>query len=96
MTSILVVDDQKAQRKNLAFYLKSQNFEVDTSESGEEALGKIESGYFDVVIADYKLEGMNGQEFMHLAQKKQPALEFIIMTAFGSIPLAIDFVRLIF
>jgi len=93
MTSILVVDDQKAQRKNLAFYLKSQNFEVDTAESGEEALGKIESGYFDIVIADYKLEGMNGQDFMRLAQKKQPALEFIIMTAFGSIPLAIDFVR---
>ena len=93
MTSILVVDDQKPQRKNLAFYLKSQNFEVDTAESGEEALGKIETGYFDIVIADYKLEGMNGQDFMHLAQKKQPALEFIIMTAFGSIPLAIDFIR---
>jgi len=29
MTSILVVDDQKAQRKNLAFYLKSQGYEVE-------------------------------------------------------------------
>jgi DNA-binding NtrC family response regulator len=93
MTSILVVDDQKAQRKNLAFYLKSQGYDVDTSESGEEALGKLETRHFDIVITDYKMDQMSGQELMTLAQKAHPHLEFIVMTAFGSIPLAVDLIK---
>lgn len=93
MTSILVVDDQKALRKNLAFYLKSQGYEVDSAESGEEALDKIKSGYFDIVIADYKMENMSGYDLMLQAKAGQPAIEFIIMTAYVTVPLAIESIR---
>jgi DNA-binding NtrC family response regulator len=93
MTNILVVDDQKAQRKNLAFYLKSQGYDVDTAESGEEAQVKIGSGAFDLVICDYKLGKMDGLELMKLIQKSHPSLDFVVMTAFGSIPLAVDFIK---
>jgi DNA-binding NtrC family response regulator len=93
MTNILVVDDQKAQRKNLAFYLKSQGYDVDTAESGEEAQVKIGSGAFDLVICDYKLGKMDGQELMKLVQKSHPSLDFVVMTAFGSIPLAVNFIK---
>jgi DNA-binding NtrC family response regulator len=93
MTSILVVDDQKAQRKNLAFYLKSQGYNVDTAESGEEALGKIESIQYDLVISDFKMEKISGLELMIQGRNFRPSTEFIIVTGFASIPLAVDFIR---
>ena len=93
MVGILVVDDQKAIRKNLAFYLKSQGYEVDSAESGEEALQKIKDSYFDIVIADYKLDKMTGHELMREARTVQPTLEFIIITGVGNMPLAVEMVR---
>jgi len=93
MASILVVDDNRAQRKNLAFYLKSQGYEIDSAESGEEALAKIEAGCFDIVVSDYKMEKINGHKLMLQAQKMQPSLEFIIITAYSSVNLAVDLVR---
>lgn len=93
MAKILVVDDQRALRKNLAFYLKSQGFTVETAESGEEALEIINGTSFDIVITDYKMEGMDGYELMKRVKNNRPAVEFIIMTAYGNIPLAVDIVR---
>jgi DNA-binding NtrC family response regulator len=93
MTNILVVDDQKAQRKNLAFYLKSQGYDVDTAETGEDALSKLELCCFDLVITDFKMENVSGFELMKAGQKIRPSTEFIIITGFGSIPLAVDSIR---
>ncbi len=90
MASILVVDDQKAQRKNLAFYLKSQGYDVDTADSGEEALDKLQSTNFDLVISDLKMEEISGLELLKRGRKIRPSTEFIIITGFGSIPLAVD------
>jgi DNA-binding NtrC family response regulator len=93
MAKILVVDDQKALRKNLAFYLKSQGYSVETAESGEEALDKINSAIFDIVITDHKMGAMTGYDLMKRAKKTRPSTEFIVMTAYGNIPLAVEVVR---
>ena len=93
MVSILVVDDQKAIRKNLAFYLKSQGYDVDGAESGEEALEKIKDKDFDVIITDYKLDKMTGHELMIQARTVQPTLQFIIITGVGNVPMAVEAIR---
>lgn len=93
MVRILVVDDQKTLRKNLAFYLKSQQFDVDTAESGEEALEKIRSTAYDVIVSDYKMREMNGYDLLKNVKKIQPTAAFIMVTAFGNIPLAVEAIR---
>jgi len=93
MANILVVDDQKVLRKNLAFYLKSQGYNVDTAESGEEALGKIDETHFDIVISDYKMGKLSGYDMMKQAKQLHPTTSFIMMTAYGNIPLAVDMVK---
>jgi len=93
MVNILVVDDQKALRKNLAFYLKSQGYEVATAESGEEAIEKIAHVYYDIVIADYKMGQMSGYDLMKAAKAVHPSTLFIIITAYGDISLAVDVMR---
>ena len=93
MANILVVDDQKVLRKNLAFYLKSQGYIVDTADSGEEALEKIKDTNFDIVITDYKMGNLSGFDLMKKTKQLHPSTQFIIMTAFGNIPLAVEMVR---
>jgi len=93
MVNILVVDDQKVLRKNLAFYLKSQGYEVDSAESGEEALEKIRQKFYDMVIADYKMGNMSGDDLMKAARTIHPAMLFVIVTAYGNINLAVDMMR---
>lgn len=93
MANILVVDDQKVLRKNLAFYLKSQRFNVDTAGSGEEALEKIRTTRYDIIISDYKMGKMTGHDLMKQAKQLHPSSAFIMMTAFGNIPLAVEVIR---
>lgn len=93
MANILVVDDHKALRTNLAFYLKSQGFDVDTAGSGEEALEKIQTACFDIIISDYKMGKMSGHDLMKLARQLHPSSAFIMVTAFGNIPLAVEVIR---
>ena len=93
MAKILVVDDQKALRKNLAFYLKSQGYSTDTAGSAEEALDKINKTFFDIVITDYKMGAMTGYDLMKRVRKTHPSTEVIVMTAYGNIPLAVEVVR---
>ncbi len=93
MANILVVDDQRVLRKNLAFYLKSQGHAVDTADSGEEALERIKDTYFDIIISDYKMGKLSGYDLMKKAKQLHPTSQFIIMTAFGNIPLAVEMVK---
>jgi len=93
MVNILVVDDQKVLRKNLAFYLKSQGYNVDTADSGEEALEKISGAYFDIIISDYKMGKISGYDLMMKSKQLHPTTAFIMMTAFGNIPLAVEMVK---
>jgi DNA-binding NtrC family response regulator len=93
MANILVVDDQRVLRKNLAFYLKSQGHDVDTADSGETALEKLKDEYFDIIIADYKMGDISGYDLLKKSKQIHPSSEFIMITAFGNIPLAVEVVR---
>ncbi|MEE8417629.1 MAG: sigma-54 dependent transcriptional regulator, partial [candidate division Zixibacteria bacterium] len=72
---------------------KSQGFDVDTSESGEEALEKIKTTCFDIIISDYKMHEMTGYDLMKQAKQLHPSSAFIMMTGFGNIPLAVEMIR---
>lgn len=56
---ILVVDDEKEIADLVTFYLESENFEIVTSYSAEDALGHIKKGKFDLAILDIMLPGVH-------------------------------------
>ena len=88
---ILVADDEKIKRVTLAQDLETQGHEVVTAGDGAEALEKLLAGQFDVVVTDLKMPKLDGIEL--LKQIKHDHLtnaEVIIMTAYGSIPLAVE------
>jgi len=61
---ILVVDDDKTTRKLLSLYLKGAGFEVSTAENGLNAMEKLGSETFQLVLTDLNMPFMDGIEFI--------------------------------
>ena len=92
---ILVVDDEKIKRVTLADDLATQGHEVVAAADGTEALGQMEQGRFDVVVTDLKMPKMDGIELLkQIKQGVQADVEVIMMTAYGSIKVAVEAVKL--
>lgn len=92
---ILVIDDEKMKRVTLAEDLESQGHTVVTAANGAEGLEKLQAGRFDVVVTDLKMPQVDGIELLkHIKQGPWQDVEVIMMTAYGSIPLAVEAVKL--
>lgn len=93
---ILVVDDEKIKRVTLADDLATQGHEVLTAADGEDALQQLGSGPFDVVVTDMKMPRLDGLELLKWIKQGPLAgeIEVIMMTAYGSIPVAVEAVKL--
>lgn len=85
---ILLVDDEESMRFTLTEVMLKENYIVDTSTDGEEALKKIHTNHFDLIILDMKMPKMDGLETLQHIKEKDPIATVIIMTAYGSKELA--------
>jgi DNA-binding NtrC family response regulator len=92
---ILVVDDEKIKRITLADDLATQGHDVVTAADGDEALEKLAAAPFDVVVTDLKMPRLDGIELLkRIKEGPLAAMEVIMMTAYGSIPVAVEAVKL--
>ena len=92
---ILVVDDEKIKRVTLADDLATQGHDVVVAADGEEALEKLAAGPFDVVVTDLKMPRLDGIELLkRIKQGPLAEMEVVMMTAYGSIPVAVEAVKL--
>jgi DNA-binding NtrC family response regulator len=92
---ILVVDDEKIKRITLADDLAAQGHEVAMASDGEEAFEKLSQGRFDVLVTDLKMPKLDGLELLkRIKQGPLAEMEVIMMTAYGSIPVAVEAVKL--
>ncbi len=78
---ILVVDDTPVNLVVAKGMLKESMADIETAESGEEALEKIKAGHYDIVFLDHKMPGMDGVETLGHAKKYAPDTSFIALTA---------------
>ena len=63
--SVLVIDDNFESLKALTSLMSALGAEkISEVESAEEALELVKNQQFDLIVADYRLEGMNGVEFL--------------------------------
>jgi DNA-binding NtrC family response regulator len=87
---ILIVDDELIMRESLAGWLERDGHAVQTAASGEEALEKLMQTHFDIFLVDIKMEGMSGLEVLRRVKESDPDAEVVMITAYGSIPSAIE------
>jgi DNA-binding NtrC family response regulator len=90
MKRILVVDDDRQMRLDLAEILTIEGYDVDNVGSGEEALEMIKRRNYDIVLSDLKMPGMNGLELLDHVRKLSPETRIIMITAFATIESAVE------
>jgi diguanylate cyclase (GGDEF)-like protein len=92
-TQLLVVDDDELIREMLTDILNEMGYACDTAGDGEQALAKIDSEKFDLVLLDLMLPKMSGQETFEALKSKDENLPIIIITGHGSIESAVEFLK---
>jgi two-component system response regulator AtoC len=86
---ILVVDDEAKMRRILELSLKSMGHEVEQAGDGQEALAKIESGSFDLVLTDLRMPRLDGIGLLTALRDADNDIPVIVMTAYGTIETAV-------
>jgi DNA-binding NtrC family response regulator len=90
---VLVVDDERSLRFTLSESLSEEGYRVETASDGAEAIAKVESGDFQLVLLDQKLPDANGIDLLRKIKAKRPDLQVVIMTAFGKFENAVEAAR---
>ena len=95
---ILVADDQADVREALRLLLKAEGYAIETVSSPGAALEAVQSNEFDIMLMDlnYQRDTTSGQEGIDLLSRIQSAdskLPIIVMTAWGSVELAVEAMR---
>lgn len=82
--TVLIVDDHQMVRNGIRTMLKSEvdhyQFAITESESGEDAISKVQKNDYDIVLMDYQLPKLNGTETVSLLLNYKPEIKILAMS----------------
>ncbi|MBF0625803.1 MAG: response regulator [Magnetococcales bacterium] len=90
---ILITDDDREYRENLAEILVREGFGVATAGSGEEALARLREQRFQVLLLDMVMPGLDGITLISRIREGDKAIKIILITAFASVDSAVDAIK---
>jgi len=93
MSSILIIDDERAIRKTLTEILSYEGFKVEEASDGEEGLRKFMEKAYDAVLCDIKMPKLDGLEFLEKAVAHNPDVPIVMVSGHGNIETAVEAVR---
>jgi DNA-binding NtrC family response regulator len=91
---ILVVDDERNIRNNLAMVLESEGYKVDKASNGDDALLEVKAGLYDIVFVDIQMPKMDGLELLRYLRGLRPKMPVVMLTAYGTVSRAVDAMKL--
>lgn len=92
--SILVVDDDKAILKSFKTILQSEGYDVDTAETGEEALEKTDAQFYNLALLDIKLPDIEGTALLAEIHEYRPKTMKIMVTGHATLQNAVESLNL--
>ena len=86
---VLVVDDDDAILKSVATILQLKGYDVDTAETGRQAIEKSQSQFFNLALLDIKLPDMEGTALLVKMHQTTPRMMKIMLTGYPSLENAV-------
>lgn len=90
---VLIVEDDGDLCEALCDTLEVEGYSVLGAKNGTEAIRKLDSNHFKVVISDVQMPNMDGFQLLNNIQHKRPELPVLLMTAYGTIPKAVEAIQ---
>jgi len=91
---VLLVDDEEIFREMTAETLTAKGFEVSTAADASQALEQLNTRFFDVVLLDVRMPGMDGLELLKKLNEERPTQQVIILTGNATVSTAIEAMKL--
>ena len=86
---ILVVDDDVAVRNSFAAVLRNEGYSVDSAETGNEAINKAKTSFYNLALIDIRLPDMQGTELLTAIKDTVPPMIKIIVTGYATLENAV-------
>ncbi len=93
MSNILIIEDNDTMREGLIQVLSKVGHYVQGVTSGPEGVVVFKREHIDVVLSDLKMKGMDGLQVLDELKRLDPDAVFVMMTAYGTIELAVEAMR---
>ena len=90
MSRILIIDDNETLGSGVVLMVERMGHEGAAVTSGPEGLARLAEQSFDLVITDYRMDDMDGQQVLEAVKARAPETDVMMMTAYGSIELAVE------
>ena len=87
--SILIIDDEAGIRESLETLLEFEGYSVESAETGEDGLARLNEHTFDLVLLDFALPDRNGLEILADIRARDSQLAVIMITAYGTLDNAV-------
>ncbi|MEL7524485.1 MAG: sigma-54 dependent transcriptional regulator [Pseudomonadota bacterium] len=91
--TVLLIDDEEALRGSLSQGLELSGQDVFATGTPEQALERINRGFYGVLVTDIRMPGTDGFQVMKTAFEIDPALPVVLITGHGDVPLAVEAMR---
>ncbi len=86
---VLIVEDDKSLREALLETLIIEGYQAETADNGKDALSKLASHNFRLVVSDVQMPQMDGVGLLRNMQMQFPEIPVLLMTAYGTVPRAV-------
>ncbi len=88
---ILIIDDESSVRQLVRLVLEASGYTVEDASDGKTGLAKFGDGStWDLILVDQRMPGISGLDVMHELLKRAPLTRIIVITAHGTMELALD------
>ncbi len=91
---ILVIDDSPEILRLFSDYLRAEGYEVDTAEDGARGIASVEKNFYDMILTDLKMPGIDGMEVLKFINERSPDSLCIILTGYGTVKNAVEAIKL--
>ena len=91
---ILIIDDSHDVCAHLAEYLRAESYEVETATEGAAGISLLESSFYDIVLTDLKMPGVDGMEVLRYLKEHAPESVCIILTGYGTIRNSVEAIKM--